>query len=65
MHAELIAIGAELLLGEIVDTNSAHIARALREVGVEVRWVSTVGDHAARIIPRIPARALGPDHRPL
>lgn len=49
MHAELIAIGAELLLGEIVDTNSAHIARALREVGVEVRWISTVGDHAARI----------------
>lgn len=49
MHAELIAIGAELLLGEIADTNSAHIARTLREVGVQVRWISTVGDHAARI----------------
>ncbi len=49
MHAELIAIGAELLLGEIVDTNSAHIARALREVGVGVRWISTVGDHGPRI----------------
>lgn len=49
MHAEVIAIGAELLLGEIVDSNSAYVARTLREVGVEVRWISTVGDHAARI----------------
>jgi competence/damage-inducible protein CinA-like protein len=48
MHAELIAIGAELLLGEITDTNSAHIARALREIGLEVRWMSTVGDDVAR-----------------
>lgn len=58
MHAELIAIGAELLLGEIVDTNSAHIARALREVGVGVRWISTVGDQAAHITGAV-AHALG------
>jgi competence/damage-inducible protein CinA-like protein len=49
MHAELIAIGSELVLGELTDTNSAHIARALREIGVEVRWLSAVGDHEARI----------------
>ena len=49
LHAELIAIGAELLLGEISDTNSAHIARALRPLGLEVRWMSAVGDHEARI----------------
>jgi len=44
MHAELIAIGAELLLGEITDTNSTHIARAFRDLGVELRWISVVGD---------------------
>ncbi len=49
MHAELIAIGAEIVLGEIVDTNSAHIARALRDVGVEVRWIAAVGDDEERI----------------
>jgi nicotinamide-nucleotide amidase len=49
MHAELIAIGAELLLGEISDTNSAHIARTLRGLGLEVRWMTGVGDHEARI----------------
>lgn len=49
MHAEIMAIGAELLLGEISDTNSAHIARALRGLGLDVRWMSAVGDHEARI----------------
>jgi len=49
MHAEIIAIGTELLLGEIVDTNSAHIAHALREIGLDLRWMSAVGDNEARI----------------
>ena len=49
MHAELIAIGSELLLGEISDTNSTHIARALREIGLAVRWMSAVGDDAQRV----------------
>lgn len=49
MHAELIAIGSELVLGEIVDTNSAHIARALRSVGLEVERISAVGDDLGRI----------------
>ncbi|MGH2524368.1 MAG: molybdopterin-binding protein, partial [Anaerolineales bacterium] len=49
MHAEIIAIGAELLLGEIVDTNSAHLARALRDSGLDVHWISVVGDDEARI----------------
>jgi competence/damage-inducible protein CinA-like protein len=49
MHAELIAIGSELMLGEIVDTNSAHIARALRGIGLAVRYISAIGDHVDRI----------------
>lgn len=49
MHAELIAIGSELVLGEIVDTNSAHIARGLRSVGLEVERIAAIGDHVDRI----------------
>jgi nicotinamide-nucleotide amidase len=47
--AEIITIGTELLLGEIVDTNSAYLARKLRDLGVDVFRTSTVGDNAARI----------------
>jgi competence/damage-inducible protein CinA-like protein len=49
MHAELIAIGSELVLGEIVDTNSAHIARALRTIGVPVERCSAIGDDVTKI----------------
>ena len=47
--AEIIAIGTELLLGEITDTNSVFIARALRDVGVNVFYMTTVGDNEDRI----------------
>lgn len=47
--AEIITIGTELLLGEIVDTNSAWLARELRDLNVDVFRASTVGDNAARI----------------
>jgi len=49
LNAEIIAIGTELLLGEISDTNSAHIARRLREIGLDLWWISAVGDNEARI----------------
>jgi competence/damage-inducible protein CinA-like protein len=48
-HAELLAIGTELLLGEIVDTNSAHIARALRGIGLDLYYISQIGDNEERI----------------
>lgn len=47
--AEIITIGTELLLGEIVDTNSAYLARKLRELNVDVFRTSTVGDNVQRI----------------
>jgi competence/damage-inducible protein CinA-like protein len=47
--AEIITIGTELLLGEIVDTNSAYLARKLRDLGVDVFRTSTVGDNTFRI----------------
>jgi len=51
--AELIAVGTELLLGEIVDTNSAYLARALADRGVDVYWSQRVGDNRERIADAI------------
>jgi nicotinamide-nucleotide amidase len=47
--AEIITIGTEILLGEIVDTNSAYLARRLRDLNVDVFRTSTVGDNTQRI----------------
>ena len=47
--AELIAIGTELLLGEIQDTNSRYLARQLRDLGVDLFRTTTIGDNAGRI----------------
>lgn len=52
-NAEIIAIGTELLLGEITDTNSVFMARALRDVGVNVFYMTTVGDNLTRIADAI------------
>ena len=49
MRAEIIAIGSELLLGQIVDTNSAFIAKRLAEIGIEMVQTKTVGDDLSRI----------------
>ena len=47
--AEIITIGTELLLGETVDTNTRYIARALRDIGVDIFRSSTIGDNKERI----------------
>jgi nicotinamide-nucleotide amidase len=47
--AEILTIGTEILLGEIVDTNSRYIARLLRDHGVDIFYLSTVGDNTGRI----------------
>ena len=49
MNAEVIAIGSELLLGQIVDTNSSYIAGTLAQNGIEVVRTSTVGDDSGRM----------------
>src|SRR5512136_1974415 len=49
MKAEIIAIGSELLLGQIVDTNSPWIAASLAENGIELVRTSTVGEDSGRI----------------
>lgn len=47
--AEIITIGTELLLGEIQDTNTRHIARVLRNAGVDLFRTTIVGDNLDRI----------------
>ena len=49
MIVELITTGSELLLGEIVNTNSAHLSSALNQAGFDVVYHSTVGDNRARM----------------
>jgi nicotinamide-nucleotide amidase len=49
MHAELVMIGTELLLGEIVDTNANRLAIALRDIGLDLYYKTTVGDNETRI----------------
>jgi nicotinamide-nucleotide amidase len=49
MNAEVIAIGSELLLGQIVDTNSSYIAKCLAENGIELVQTATVGDDLHRM----------------
>lgn len=49
MRAEIISIGTELLLGEIVDTNAAWLAQQLAATGVDVFYRTTVGDNVGRI----------------
>ena len=49
MQAEIIAIGTEILLGEIVDTNSAWIAQRLPALGIDLNYTSVVGDNKQRI----------------
>jgi nicotinamide-nucleotide amidase len=49
MNAEIISVGTELLLGQIVDTNAAFLARTLARLGIGVYQKSVVGDNAGRI----------------
>lgn len=56
--AELISIGTELLLGDVLDTNSQFISKELALLGIDCLHRSTVGDNQSRIIESF-KRALG------
>ncbi|SIT67062.1 competence/damage-inducible protein A [Edaphobacillus lindanitolerans] len=49
MKAEIIAVGSELLLGQINNTNARYISSGLAEIGVDVHFQTVVGDNAARL----------------
>ncbi len=51
--AEIITIGTELLLGEILDTNARFLAQCLREAGIDLFHKTTVGDNTGRIAQAI------------
>lgn len=51
--AEIITIGTEILLGEIVDTNTRYIAKTLRGLGVDLYRTITIGDNVDRIASAI------------
>src|SRR5437870_5492895 len=48
MRAELVSVGTELLLGQIVDTNSAYLATRLATLGIDCLHMQTVGDNLDR-----------------
>lgn len=50
MRAEIITIGDELLIGQVVDTNSAWMAERLNEIGVELYQITSVHDQREHII---------------
>ena len=49
MFAEIITIGDELLIGQVVDTNSAWMAQKLNAIGIRVKQITSVSDNAAHI----------------
>lgn len=49
MNCELLAVGTELLLGEIANTDGQMIAQGLNEHGINVYWQTVVGDNPARL----------------
>lgn len=50
MNAEIVSVGTELLLGQILDTHAATMARILAECGITCRHRATVGDNLDRIV---------------
>jgi nicotinamide-nucleotide amidase len=49
MHGEIICVGTELLLGDIIDTNSAFLSKELSKYGIDIYYISSIGDNNARI----------------
>jgi nicotinamide-nucleotide amidase len=49
LHAEIVTTGTELLLGVISDTNSTYIARQLRDIGLNLYYITSAGDNQERV----------------
>lgn len=50
MKAEIISVGTEILLGEITDTNASYLAGQLPLLGIDLYWISQVGDNQGRLV---------------
>lgn len=53
MHTEIIAVGTEILLGQIVNTNTTFVARRLADLGIDVYYQTVVGDNQQRLTQAI------------
>lgn len=49
MNAEIIAVGTEILLGQISNTNAAYLSEQLAALGINVYWQTVVGDNRQRL----------------
>lgn len=49
MVAEIISVGTELLLGNIVNTNAQYIAKEMARLGIDLYYQSVVGDNEERL----------------
>ena len=59
MNTEIIAVGTELLMGETQDTNSSWLGQRLPEFGLELKFVTIVGDDLTRLTERSTAPGAG------
>ncbi len=50
MKSEILSVGTELLLGQLVDTNAPYLAQSLSTLGIDVYWISQVGDNQGRLV---------------
>ena len=50
MTAEIITIGDELLIGQVIDTNSAWMATRLNELGISVKQITSISDNRDQIL---------------
>ena len=50
MRAELVSIGDEILIGQIVNTNAVFLAKELNSIGVEIAQISSISDQKGVII---------------
>ena len=55
MIAEIITIGDEILIGQIVDTNSVFISKALNEIGISVHQITSIQDEKQHIVEALEA----------
>jgi nicotinamide-nucleotide amidase len=53
MRAEIVSVGTEILLGEILDTNTQYLSARLPSIGLDLYFHSTVGDNLGRIVDEL------------
>ncbi|MEG1615120.1 MAG: molybdopterin-binding protein, partial [Oscillospiraceae bacterium] len=49
MNCEILNVGTELLLGDVLNTNAQFLSQELAQLGIGVQYISTVGDNEERL----------------